>query len=113
MTYVSNGFANRLKTVERKRARLARGYECKVGSDGLIVFRPKRRHRSLPVRGVLLMMIGFFGFKGVILAQIGSAVYQQRVDALAEGSWFEQFGSMIMQIDPIATEFARLFAPFL
>lgn len=111
MTDTQNGFANRLKMVERKHVRLAQGYDCKVGRDGLIVFKPKRRKASFPVKGLLLTAAAFIGFKGVVMAQIGASLYEARVEALQQGTLFEQVGAFVMQADPLTTLIAEKVAP--
>jgi len=111
MSDTQNGFSTRLKLVERKHTRLARGYDCKVGTDGLIVFRPKRRKSTFPFRGLALMIIGFFCFKGIVMAQIGTSIYEERVSALRDGPVFQQFGAVIMDADPITIRIAEKVSP--
>ena len=111
MSDVRNGFSNRLKLVERKHMRLARGYDCKVGRDGLIVFRAKRRRMSFPYRGLFLLLLAFVGFKALVMAQIGDAGYLARIDALAQGSAIEQAGAFVMQPDPVSAWIAATLLP--
>lgn len=110
MTDTQNGFADRLKAVQRKHVRLAQGYDCKVGRDGLIVFRPKRRKASFPIRGLVLAVLAFVCFKGLVMAQIGPALYQSRVDTLGEGAVFERIGAFVMQADPVTVYIAETLA---
>ncbi|MFN3211229.1 MAG: hypothetical protein ACE369_19990 [Roseovarius sp.] len=112
MTNSYQGFDARLKKIDRSRARMANGYSAKVTRDGLIVFRPKRRNRSLSVRGLLFLVAGFFLFKAMILAHLGGTLYDQRVDALQSGSVVEQAGAFVMQKDPVATAMAQYLRPF-
>ena len=51
MSDVFQGFDTRLKKIDQKRTKLAKGYVSRVGRDGLIVLRPKRQNRSFPIRG--------------------------------------------------------------
>ena len=105
-------FDERLKRIDRKRARLSNGYSAKVTSEGLIVFRPKRRRASFSVRGLLLLIIGFFLFKGMILAHLGGTVYDQRVESLKQGSVIEQAGAFIMAKDDVTVAVATAMRPF-
>ena len=53
-------FERRLQEIGKKRARLADGYVSKVNKDGLVVFRPKRREGGFPIKGLALLVLGFF-----------------------------------------------------
>ncbi|MEM6375673.1 MAG: hypothetical protein AAF686_05490 [Pseudomonadota bacterium] len=105
-------FDERLKRIDRKRARLSNGYSAKVTNEGLIVFRPKRRRATFSVRGLILLIVGFFLFKGLILAHLGGTVYDLRVDALQQGSFVEQTGAIIMAKDQITVAIAEVLRPF-
>jgi len=113
MSDTQNGFGTRLKSVERKHTRLAQGYDCKVGQDGLIVFRPKRRKASFPWRGLVVLIVGFLCFKGLIIAQIGPSLYQERIEKLQQGTVFEQVGAFVMYADPVAQAVAAKIRPLL
>ncbi|MDT8328812.1 MAG: hypothetical protein RQ750_15745 [Roseovarius sp.] len=102
MSDAFQGFDTRLKSIDRNRARLERGYTSKVGKDGLIVFRPKRRHGGAPVRGVLYLVAGFLFFKAVIIAHLGASLYEERLAQLSQGSTVEQVGAVVMQPDPLS-----------
>ncbi|QYX57434.1 hypothetical protein K1T73_03260 [Roseovarius sp. SCSIO 43702] len=111
MTDAMNGFGTRLKSLQRKHAKMARGYECKVGRDGLIVFRPKRRRPGVPWRGIALLVLGFLCFKGLVLAHMGPEGYAERVNEMRRGGAVEQAGAIVMQVDPVADFVARQLAP--
>lgn len=105
-TITDNGFETRIMKVRRNHASMARGYDAKVGRDGLIVFRPKRRKaglplRNLPLRGLFLLVAAFFGFKVLVLLQIGDLAYQTRIDAMMSGTIAERAGAWALQIDPL------------
>jgi hypothetical protein len=106
-------FDARIKKVRHSHTRMARGYDAKVGRDGLIVFRPKRRRRSVPIRALFVAITAFFGFKVLVLLSLGDIAYQERVDTLAVGSIAEQAGAYVMQIDPVARTIAEQLAPLL
>jgi len=105
-------FDERLKRIDSKRTRLSNGYTAKVSSEGLIVFRPKRRRASFSVRGLILLIVGFFLFKGMILAHLGGTVYDLRVEALKQGTVVEQAGAVIMAKDDITMAIASALRPF-
>ena len=107
------GFEARLKKIDRKRTRMAQGYKGTVTRDGLIVFRPSRRQRGIPLRAVVLLVVGFFVFKGMVMAHTGSTIYAERVAALKEGTLVEQAGAFVMQTDPITVGIAQQLRPFL
>lgn len=107
------GFEARLKKLDRKRSKLAQGYKGSIGSDGLIVFRPVRRQRGIPLRAVVMLIVGFFVFKGMVLAHTGTATYGERIDALKNGTMIEQAGAFVMQSDPVTVGIALQLRPFL
>jgi hypothetical protein len=109
---INNGFNTRIKKVQRNHARMARGYSAKVGHDGLIVFRAKRHRPNLRVRGLLVLIAAFVGFKVFVLMQIGDLAYQARIDALMSGSVAEQVGAYALQLDVVTRTIAAQLAPF-
>ena len=106
MSLTDNGFETRLRNVQRTRSRMVNGYVSKVGSDGLIVFRPKRRQAHFPWRGLALLIFGVFLFKGLILAQLGDVAYENRVQSLQQGSVLEQVCAGMMFVDPLTQAIA-------
>jgi len=102
MSDAFQGFDTRLKSIDRKRARLERGYVSKVSKDGLIVFRPKRRKSGIPVRGIIYLVAGFIFFKAVVIAHLGPNLYEERLVQLSQGSTIEQVGAVAMQSDPLS-----------
>ncbi|PVA10502.1 hypothetical protein DC366_09025 [Pelagivirga sediminicola] len=111
-TTINKEFDARIKKVQRNHLRMARGYDAKVGRDGLIVFRPKRRRPSLPLRSLALLLVAFFAFKIFVLMQIGDLAYQARIDAMMDGSLPVQLGAYALQIDPLMRIVATQLAPF-
>ena len=113
---MTNSFAefdSRLKRIDRNRSRLASGYSAKVTSNGLIVFRPKRRDASFSVRGLLYLVAGFLIFKSVILAHLGEVTYAERVGALQSGTVVEQAGAYVMQEEIVTSTIANYLRPYL
>lgn len=105
------GFEARLKKIDRKRTRMAHGYKGAVSRDGLIVFRPARRQRGIPLRAIVLLIVGFFVFKGMVMAHTGASIYDERVAALQNGTVIEQAGAFVMQSDPITIGIAQQLRP--
>lgn len=110
-TMSQNGFASRIKNVQRKHVRMAQGYDAKVGRDGLIVFRPKRRKAGIPLRWIVVALAGMIVFKGLIMANLGAVSYGERVEALRAGTMVEQMGALVMQPDPASSFMAQKLAP--
>lgn len=113
MASAAQGFDRRLKLIGQKRARLADGYVSKVGKDGLIIFRPKRRAGGFPIKGLALLILGFFVFKGLILAHLGTNTFEARLADLSAGSVVEQTGAWIMQPDVVSQAIAQQVRPFI
>ncbi|NSX54226.1 hypothetical protein HRQ87_05385 [Sulfitobacter sp. 1151] len=80
---------------------MSRGVVTSVNHDGLIIARPRRAAPRFPVKGIILMIIAFFAFKGFLLAQLGDATYGQRIATLQQGTGVEQAGAWAMQVDPL------------
>lgn len=112
MSDAFHDFDVRLKRIDRNHARMARGYSGRMTKDGLIVFRPKRRQVGFPVRGLFLLVVGFICFKGLIIAHLGAATFEQRAAALGEGTYVEQAGAVIMQPDPVSSGIAAKLSPY-
>lgn len=107
MANAVQGFDTRLKLIDKKRAQLANGYVSKVGRDGLIIFRPKRHSSGFPIKGLALLVLGFFVFKGLILAHLGTATFETRLATLSHGSVVERAGAFIMQPDVVSLTIAQ------
>ena len=86
-------FERRLTMLNQKRERLARGYRARVGENGLIVLQPRPVRRRVPLKPVVLAALGFFAFKGFMLASMGAVTYQDRVATLSEGTVLERLGA--------------------
>lgn len=108
-----NEFDERLRRIDRKRKRLRRGYVTVVGRDGLIVTRPRRMRRSVPARGIAILVVGFLGFKALLMAHLGFGVYLDRVEDLAKGGMVEQGGALLMTPDPVSQFLAIQLRPYL
>jgi hypothetical protein len=106
-------FDKRLKQIVRKHERLAKGAVTTVTADGLIVARPRVYRPRFPLRGILLLVIIGFLFKGLFLASVGEVAYGERVSALSQGSMMDKAGAWVMQIDPATLLIADFLAGIL
>ena len=115
MTHAPLHFDKRIRRISRRHNRMASGMDAYVASDGLIITRPKRRGiaGSLPLKGLALLVIGFIGFKGLLLAHLGAESYDQRVALLQEGTAVEKAGAWFMQADPLTQWTAGEIGPVL
>ncbi|WP_299153238.1 hypothetical protein [uncultured Tateyamaria sp.] len=106
-------FRKRLSVLGRKHVAMSNGYTSKVRHDGLIVVTPKRRNptRFIPVKGMVLFIVGFLVFKAFMFAALGESTYTQRIAKLAEGTLLEQGGAWIMHADPVTQVIARYIEP--
>lgn len=106
-------FDRRMRRISRRHTQLSRGYVTSVNGDGLVVARPRRRTRRGMLRGLVVIFAVMMAFKGVLHAQLGAAVYDDRVAALAEGTVVERAGAWVMTADPVtlwlSQQFAKLF----
>ncbi|MFC6688374.1 hypothetical protein [Jhaorihella thermophila] len=92
---------------------MERGYVTEVGPDGLIVAKPVRARSSFSLRPLVYCIAGLLLFKGLLLAQLGTSVYVERVDRLKTGTAVEQAGAWVMQVDPASKWIADRVAPYL
>ena len=107
-------FQARLRSLGRKhRAMTKTGADMRLRDDGLIVVRPKRSVSAfglLPIRGIAVLMICFFAFKGYLLASMDEAAYTARLTKLQAGTEVEQVGAHLMRPDAVSRLFARAIA---
>jgi hypothetical protein len=101
MSDTFSDFDNRLRRISKSRVKLAKGYVSVVGDDGLIIVKPRRKRIQLPIRGALLLFVGFLGFKAMVLVSLGQPVYMDRVGILENGTAVERVGAWVMQADPL------------
>lgn len=105
-------FDKRLKQIVRKHERLAKGGVKTVTSDGLITVKPRAYRPKFPLRGLILLVVVGFLFKGLFLATVGEVAYGERVAALAQGSVMDKVGAWVMQIDPATMIVANFLSPY-
>jgi hypothetical protein len=105
-------FDKRVRTIARKNRRLARGHTSYIDETGVIRKRPARgMGRGLPIKGLLLMGLGFTLFKAIVLASLSPSGYAQRLALLESGTVFEQAGAWALQIDPVTRTLGGMLNP--
>lgn len=97
-------FDKRLKRIVRRHDRMANGVVKTVTADGLIVARPRLYKPRFPLKGLIIVLMLGFLFKGFLFAYLGEAAYGERVASLQQGTVMEQAGAWIMYPD-LATVF--------
>ncbi|MEW2919145.1 hypothetical protein AB1A64_18915 [Ruegeria sp. ANG10] len=95
-------FGQRVHRLNKKHAKLSRGYRATMRKDGLVVMKPQRIKSAVPAKMLLLCLAGLFAFKTFLLTSLGASAYQYRVDSLAQGTSVEQAGAWVMQVDPVS-----------
>lgn len=106
MVDAATDFHKRMKRINTRHARLSHGYVSIVGKDGLIITKPKRRAGGFPLRMISLMLLVFFGFKVLLISQLGPQGYAERVQLLQSGTTVEQAGAYLLKADPISSALA-------
>lgn len=95
-------FGKRVHRINRRHEKLSHGFVTVVEKDGLVVTKPSRLASTRFPWGLLaLVAVGFFLFKGMLMAGLGEAQYAERASSLQAGSPVEQFGGWVMQPDPV------------
>ncbi|MDC0738790.1 hypothetical protein N6L24_10900 [Cognatishimia sp. SS12] len=102
-------FSLRVRRLNKKRRKsLRKSGRALIDRDGYVIVRGYRERRSIPLTGLMLLMAGFFGLKGVMMAQLGPDNYATRIDTLGEGrSAAVAMGVWTMQPDPVSTFVAQ------
>jgi hypothetical protein len=105
MVYTKEHFNARIGAVTKKSSRRGRtALVARVDANGVVYAKAKRRRVHIPVKGLMFLVLAFFGFKAFMLAANGPETYQERLALLENGTAIEAFGARIMSIDP-ATQF--------
>lgn len=113
MSYRLNTFDKRLRRISRAHQKASYGYTPVVGADGLIEIRPRHQKAPFPIRNVALFVVGFLCFKAIVMASIGLAGFNDRVEILKSGTYVEQAGAWVMQADPASIWIAAQIGPFI
>jgi len=95
-------FNQRLHDIESRHQRRSSGFVRLVERNGILAPVERVRTRNgLPVRGIVLALLAFLGFKGFLMAHLGAITYVDRVAKLEAGSIVEQMGAWAMRADPV------------
>jgi hypothetical protein len=112
MATVQVPFHDRLRKIVRNHQLMANGVTHRVTKDGLIVARPRLYKPKFPLRGLVLLVVSAFLFKGYILATLGAVDYDTRVASLSDGTVIEQAGAWVMQSDRLTIAVADVMRGF-
>jgi hypothetical protein len=114
MVFTKQDFNERVNGVEQKQSKLLRrGYTTRVDRNGIIIAKPKPRRFHFPVRGLLLLVVGFVCFKAFMLAANGPDTYQDRLATLQSGNAVEVLGARVLSVDPATQLIADKLGPLL
>mgnify|MGYP006909079807 CR=1 FL=1 len=106
-------FYRRLTEIDRKHSRSRGRFVRLEERDGMLVPVDRRPvARRLPLRGLVLALIAFFGFKGFLFAYLGPVIYADRLALLEEGNAVEQAGAWVMRPDPVSRRVATWLPDF-
>lgn len=106
-------FNERLHAIETRHKRRSSGFVRLENRNGILTPMEKARTRQgLPVRGIVLSLLAFLGFKGYLLAYLGAITYVDRVAQLEVGTIVEQMGAWAMRPDPITLFIAEQLSIF-
>ena len=95
-------FDQRVHRLNKKHAKLSKGYRATMRKDGLVVMKPQRVKSAVPAKLFLICLAGLFAFKIFLLSSLGASAYQYRLDSLTQGTSVEKAGAWVMQIDPVS-----------
>jgi len=106
-------FNERLHEIESRHKDRSSGFVRLVERNGILAPAERvRGRRGLPVRGIVLSLLTFLGFKGFLMAQLGAVTYVSRVAQLESGTIVEQMGAWAMRADPVTLWIAQQIAVF-
>ena len=94
-------FERRMKRISKRHSKLSHGFVTKVNDDGLVVAKPRKKSSGAMLRGLILIVVTLFVFKGFSHANLGPEAYQERIEKLAGGNIIEQAGAIAMTEEPI------------
>ena len=104
---------HRIKRTGRRTKKAKKSFEPVIGPDGLIIVRHRKRGPSVPIRGLIYLACGFILFKAIALTQFGTDSYNERVNAMQNGTVLEQAGAWVMQTDRVTLWVADKIRPLL
>ena len=107
-------FHERVHRINRKRAKANRSMRSTfVDSDGYVIVRAKSRARGLPFLGLLLLTMGFFALKSVMIAQLGQEAYDLRIqEVVGAESLLTQTAAWALQADGLSLALVPYVTPY-
>ncbi|MFY0596403.1 MAG: hypothetical protein JXQ85_08235 [Cognatishimia sp.] len=104
MANSSDEFSLRLRRLNAKRKKsLRRSRSAFIDNDGYVIVRGYREKRGIPYTGLMILLVGFFGLKGAMMAQMGEGTYDAKMDELrTSGTTAATLGVWTLQPDPIS-----------
>jgi hypothetical protein len=96
-------FQKRLIEIDRKHSRSRGRFVRLEERDGMLVPVDKVRvTRRVPLRGLMLALVAFLGFKAFLFAYLGPITYADRLSSLEQGNVVEQMGAWAMRPDAVS-----------
>lgn len=97
-------FSTRLRRLDAKRKKdLKRSRSAFIDNDGYVIVRGYRERRGIPYAGITVLLAGFFGLKGALMAQMGESTYLAKMEELRTSeSTVAQVGLWTLQPDPVS-----------
>ncbi|KIN73428.1 hypothetical protein [Sulfitobacter guttiformis] len=112
MVYTKQDFNSRVNSHAKKSARRGKNaFVTRIDNNGVVVVKAKRRGRHFPLKGALLMVLGFFCFKALMLSANGPESYSERLALLENGTVVEAMGARVLGIDPVTQFLADQIGP--
>lgn len=100
-------FQQRLNDITRQHRRSGGRYLRLEERDGrLVPVERARVTRRPPLRGIMLALFAFLGFKAFLFAYLGPVTYADRLAALEGGNVVEQMGAWAMRPDLVSRTIA-------
>ncbi len=101
MEYVNTTFAERVQRLNKKDKAMPNGLGTTVNCNGESVICKRKTRDFNPRRGLAIIMLVFFGMKGMFYEQLGPITYSGRISSLEQGVLIERWGAKLMQADPV------------
>ncbi len=106
-------FQQRLNDITRKHRRSSGRYVRLEERDGILMpVERVRVARRPPLRGIMLALLAFLGFKAFLFAYLGPVTYADRLAELEGGNVVEQMGAWAMRPDLVSRTIAAALPDF-
>lgn len=101
MDITNTSFTERVQKLNSVDRSLPRGLGTTVNGNGETVVCKRKRKDFNPRRGLAIIMLVFFGMKGMFYEQLGPLTYNGRISTLEQGVMVERMGAKLMQAEPV------------